>query len=66
MIKDGFLKCRLSNSLDGSYDEFLNVNGIEDYVFPSKNGQEFELIDIDSDEEQDEDDEAFVAEESFD
>ena len=66
MIKDGFLKCRLSNSLDGSYDEFLNVNGIEDYVFPSKNGQEFELIDIDSDEEQDEDDEVFVAEESFD
>ena len=66
MIKDGFLKCGLSNNLDGSEDKFFNINGIEGYVFPSTNVPEFELVDSDSDEEQDEDDEAFVADESLD
>ena len=49
--------------------EFLNINGIEDYVFRQqmhKNLISLTAIALRADEEQDEEYESFVADESFD
>ena len=57
MIIHGFLKCGLSNKLDGSEDDYLNINGIENYKFPEISC-EFELEDVeDSADSEDNDDE---------
>ena len=36
MIKHRFLKCGLSNNLDGTEDHYLHINGIEGYTFPKE------------------------------
>ena len=47
MIIRSFVKCGLSNKLDGSEDHMVNIRGIEGYVMP-KPENEFHL-DSDSD-----------------
>ena len=38
-----FIKCGLSNKLDGSEDHLVNIRGIEDYTMP-KPEKEFHLV----------------------
>ena len=61
MIKHSFLKCGLSNNLDGTEDDQIKIRGIEDYAMPSaereftllkddkEKGSESEFTDVDID-----------------
>ena len=54
MIKHGFLKCGISNNLDGSEDHHLNINGLEGYEFPNQ-VSEFQMNDDNTDTDTDTD-----------
>ena len=43
MIQHSFVKCVLSNKLDGSENSFVNTKGIENYELPEP-GNEFTLL----------------------
>ena len=43
MIRHSFLKCGLSNSLDGSEDHELNIKGIDGYKMPEPES-EFHMV----------------------
>ena len=43
MIQHSFVKCGLSNKLDGSENSLVNIKGIEDYELPQP-GNEFTLL----------------------
>ena len=42
MIKHAFLKCGLSNKLDGSDNSFVDIKGIEGYELPTSESEEDE------------------------
>ena len=46
MIKHSFLKCGLSNNLDGTEDDQIKIRGIEDYTMHSAE-REFTLLEDD-------------------
>ena len=43
IIRRSFVKCGLSNKLDGSEDHLVNIRGIEDYTMP-KPEKEFYVV----------------------
>ena len=50
LIIRSFLKCGISNSLDGSEDHLVNIRGLEDYIMP-KPESEFHLMSDDDDDD---------------
>ena len=50
MTKHYFLKCGLSNKLDGTENDQIKIRGIEDYTMPSAE-REFTLLDDDGENE---------------
>ena len=42
-IQHSFLKCGLTNALDGSENDLVKIQGIEDYTFPEPE-KEFQLV----------------------
>ena len=58
MIKNSFLKCRLSNNLDGFEDDQIKIRRVENYIMPSaerefllkddKSGSQSEFTEVDT------------------
>ena len=53
MIKHSFLKCGLSNALDGSEDHEVNIKGIDGYTMPESES-EFHMVSGSESESEDE------------
>ena len=60
MIQHSFLKCGLINAFDGSENDLVKIQGIEDYTFPERE-KEFQLV---SDSDGDSDPEEYVINEN--